>query len=126
MKTTELQQEFIVDEFSDIVNLASEIIGFRCCDTTMQGDSEKGDKEGTKYQITADPYSARTLADRINLAAFEDYFYENFGKWKDRAYFDTPSQAFFALIKAWQIWNKHLSPDLKQGYLKTMQDLHSK
>ena len=116
-KTTELQQEFIKDEFQDIVNLASEIIGAECCDTVMQGCREKGEENMTKYQITADPYSAPTLNEQANLAAFENYFYKNYGKWKDRCYFDSPSQAFFALIKAWQIWNKDLSKDIKEGYI---------
>ncbi len=125
MKTTDLQQEFIEDEFQDVVNFASKLIGFHCCDTVLSGDRGRGDDNTVKFQITADPYSANNLEDRINLAAFENYFYENYGKWKDRCYFDSPTQAFFALIKAWTIWNKDLSKEIKNGYIEPMKKFHS-
>jgi hypothetical protein len=125
MKTTDLQQEFIKDESQDMVRLASEIIGCECSDTGMQGDRKKDDQEGTKYQMLPDPYKAKTIEDRNNLFAFEDYFNANFGKWKERPYFDTPAQAFFNLIKAWQIWNHHLPENIKAKYIEHMKEVHS-
>jgi len=118
MKTTELHQEYITDEYSDTVKFASEIIGFTCSETILLGDRAKGDEGPDKYQIIPDPYSASNNSDRINLAAFENYFYDNFGKWKDRCYFDTPSEAFYALMKAWHIWHNHLEHENKSQYIK--------
>lgn len=122
MKTTDLHQEFIADEFNDLVKLASRIIGFKCCDTVMHGDSEKGDDIETKYQITPDAYSTSETKDRINLIAFEDYFYDNYGKWKERCYFDSPSQAFAAIIKAWDIWNNHIEREIKEEYFSSAEE----
>ena len=124
MKTINLHQEFIKDEYNDLVKLASEIIGFKCCDTVMQGDPSKNDNHGTKYQITADPYSTTNKEDRINLTAFENYFYKNYGKWKDRCYFDTPAQAFAAIIKAWNIWNVYLEKEIKEKFISFSREVH--
>jgi len=124
MKTTNLQQEFIKDEFNDCVNLASEIIGCKCCDTVMQGDRDKGDEYGTKYQILPDSFRAKTVSDKVKLAGFEEYFYDNFGKWKERCYFDTPAQAFFNLMKAWHIWNNSLEKEIKNKYIKTSKRIY--
>ena len=121
MKTTNLHQDTIIDEYKDIITLANELFGFRCCDTVMQGD-DRNDL-GTKYQITIDPYAAPSIDERINLAAFESYFYENYGSKKDRCYFDTPYVAFFALTKAWNIWNNHLDNGIKEKYIKPKREL---
>jgi hypothetical protein len=120
MKGSSLDEhkEFISDEFQEGVAFASRIIGVDCSDTVMQGDSSKGDRSGIKYQILPDPYQAKTMEERNNLLGFEDYFYKHYGKWKDRCYFDTPSEAFFNVIKAWHIWNYSLSPDAKAKYIK--------
>jgi hypothetical protein len=117
MTTTDLQQEFIKDSFHDCVEVASKIFGTKCFDTVMQGDREKGDSEGTKYQILPEIPLNSTKELKINFLAFESYFYDNFGKWKDRCYFDTPYEAFFNLIKAWEIWTKYLEANTKQKYL---------
>lgn len=102
--------------FFDCVNLASEIIGVKCSTTMMNGDPEKGDLE-PKYQIVPDPYTINDSEKRLEFLAFEDYFYENFGKWKGRSYFDSPSQAFVGIMKAWHIWNSG-SYELKKTYVK--------
>lgn len=121
MKGSSLDEhlEFIKDhdKFQECVNFASRIIGVECCDTVMKGDSEKGDMDGIKYQILPDPYEAKTMEKRNDLLGFESYFYKHYGKWKDRPYFDTPSEAFFNIIKAWNIWNTNLSPDAKAKYV---------
>ena len=105
------------DHFQECVNFASRIIGIECSDTVMTGDSEKGDRAGIKYQILPDPYETKTMEERNDMLGFESYFYKHFGKWKDRPYFDTPSEAFFNVIKAWNIWNTSLSPDAKGKYI---------
>ena len=117
MKTTNLQNEFIKDSFQDCVEIASRIFGTNCYDTVMQGDREKGDSEGTKYQILPEIPKNSTREVKVNFLAFETYFYDNFGKWKDRCYFDTPHEAFFNLIKAWEIWTKNLETETKQKYV---------
>jgi hypothetical protein len=118
MKTINLQQEFITDSFHDCVEMASRIFGTKCYDTVMQGDPEKGDSIGTKYQILPEIPVTSSRDEKINFLAFESYFYENFGKWKDRCYFDTPFEAFFYLIKAWEIWTKYLDQEVKQKYIE--------
>jgi hypothetical protein len=118
MKTIDLQQEYIDDSFQDCVEMASKIFGVECCDTVMQGDREKGDSDGIKYQILPDSYSAKTRELKVDFLAFESYYYDNFGKWKGRCYFDTPYEAFFNLIKAWEIWTKYLEQEIKQSYIE--------
>jgi hypothetical protein len=116
--TLDEHQENIKNEFQECVSFASRIIGVRCSDTVMQGDLSKGDNGGLKYQILPDPYEAKTTEARLDLFGFEDYFYKHYGKWKDRCYFDTPSEAFFNLIKAWHIWNNTISPDSKARFIE--------
>ena len=77
------------------------------------------------FGITIDPYAAPSIEERINLAAFESYFYENYGNKKDRCYFDTPYIAFFVLTKAWNIWNRHLDKEIKENYIKPKSKLFS-
>lgn len=119
MSSLDEQKEFIKDEFLECVEFASKIIGINCCDTLTIGDPEKeGEDKSTKFVITPDPYSTDKIEDRNNLLAFEKYFYEHYGKWKDRCYFDTPYEAFFNIIKAWQIWKNNIPPHIKGEYLK--------
>lgn len=123
MQTTKLQQEFIKDEYEDVVRLASKLIGTNCCNTIMEGNPKKGDGGRAKYQITPNIHLIKEDSQKINITAFNNYFYDNFGKWKDCCYFDTPSQAFFALIKAWAIWNDDLQNNIKLKYTKPVEKI---
>lgn len=118
MNILDEHREFINDEFLECVEFASKIIGIECSDTVMKGDPEmEGNDKSTKYQITPDPYVTKDKEKRDDLLAFEKYFYEHYGKWKDRCYFDTPYEAFFNIVKARHIWDSNIPPHIKKEYL---------
>jgi hypothetical protein len=103
------------DTLFECTILAGHILGVRCCDTVMSGDREL-DVDITYFQITPDPYGAKTEAERKEYEAFNDYFYENYGKHKDRCYFDTEHEAFYNIVKAWKIWKGILTDEEKSKY----------
>jgi len=103
------------DTLFECTLLAASILGVRCCDTTMSGDREL-DFDITYFQITPDPYAAKTEEERKEYEAFNDYFYENYGKHKDRCYFDTEQEAFYNIVKAWKIWKGILTDEEKSKY----------
>ncbi len=97
--------------------LAGHILGVECCDTVTKGDREL-DFDITYFQITPDPYKAKTKEEREDYQAFNNYFYKNFGKHKDRCYFDTEHEAFYNIVKAWKIWKHILTTEEKQEYVQ--------
>ena len=67
--------------------IASTVLGFTCSPTVMDGDLPE-EQGKTFYQITPDPYKNTNPEQRLNLQAFNAYFYENYGKRDDRCFFD--------------------------------------
>lgn len=103
------------DTLFECTILAGEILGVKCCDTVMSGDRDLN-VDITYFQITPDPYSAKSENERKEYEAFNDYFYENYGKHKERCYFDTEHEAFYNIVKAWKIWNHILTENDKEKY----------
>lgn len=103
------------DALFELTLLAGEILGVECNDTVMAGDRTK-DFDITYYQITPDSYRATDGEARKNYEAFTNYFYANYGKHKDRCYFDTVHEAFFNIVKAWKIWENILDETEKGKY----------
>ena len=105
------------DTLHECTILAGHILGVECCDTVMKGDRAL-DFDITFFQITPDPYQAPTETERRNYDAFNNYFYANYGKHKDRCYFDTEQEAFYNIVKAWNIWKHLLTDDVKKEYFQ--------
>jgi hypothetical protein len=96
--------------------LAGKILGVRCNDTEMGSVSEGR----ATFQITPSPEDAATEKEFREYQAFLVYFYENYGVREDRCYFATEYEAFFNLIKAWQIWKEILVDDERKEYFKNL------
>ncbi|AHF17339.1 hypothetical protein [Niabella soli] len=97
--------------------LAGHILGVECCDTVTTGDRELG-VDVTYFQITPDPYKAKSVEEKKNYEAFNNYFYANYGIHKDRCYFYTEYEAFYSIVKAWKIWKYILSEDEKEEFFR--------
>ena len=97
-------QNKLIQQYSSVINeddvlfectvLAGEILGVPCYDTIMTGDKDL-DFDITYYQIAPDEHQESTKEKQDNYARFNNYFYSNYGKHKDRCYFDTQHEAFY-------------------------------
>lgn len=103
------------DIFSECTQLAGVLLGVTCNDTLVTGDVESG-HHGLFFQITPEPYEAKTTEAQTEYKAFNNYFYENYGKQKGRCYFDTGFEAFYNVTKAWEIWKHVLTNEDKKVY----------
>jgi len=94
------------DALFECTILAGKILGVRCNDT-----------EGKGYvQITPDQWAAKTEKESKEFAAFNDYFYKNYGTGKGKCQFSNEYEAFYNVVKAWKIWSEVLTEEEKKKY----------
>ena len=94
------------DALFECAILAGRVLGVRCNDTVGEG----------YVQITPDQWAAKTEKESKEYAAFNDYFYANYGTSEGVCQFKTEHEAFFNVVKAWKIWSEILTEEEKKEY----------
>ncbi len=101
-------------EFAD---LAAQIIGVKEIRVAFCGNN---------FRLDISNYPPLKREDKINIAAFNFYFYKNYGYHSNGNYhcdFKTLHEAFYYLLKAWYKWNCSLDTEIKKTFLDEYESL---
>lgn len=104
------------NELKEFTSLAAKVIGVKECGMI----TSIGQNNIVLIQIYIVKGNEFVYAERIELLAFNLFFRNNFGNKKNdelSCFFETPYEAFYALIKAWNIWKNSLDKEIKESFI---------
>lgn len=125
MEKSNNSQISLYKEYEELMEVAKSITGFDCEIGNSERDlfveefkeREKLPKDKLFYFIRIDTNNIPDSKEEKILDAFNEYFTRNYSLFRNRLYFESPSDAVDKLKIAWNQWNNHYPTELKNELL---------